>query len=114
MIVTEEEAKDKLCPMSFNHVDATLKCYGSKCMWWQPSRMWVSWQSSEAIPPRRFENAPLYDLVAEPERPESVPRSWEWMPYDEADPYPRAGWIEPREEAEKRRKGYCGMCPPSE
>lgn len=104
MILTEEEAKDKLCPMSFNHVDDTLKCYGSKCMWWQPL---------EGILPRRFEDAPLRDLVTEPERPESVPRSWEWMPYDEADPYPRAGWIEPRGKAEKRRKGYCGMCPPS-
>lgn len=72
MILTEEEAKEKVCPMSFNHPESTLKCYGSKCMWWQPS---------EGILPRRFEDAPLRDLVTE---------------------------------AEKRRKGYCGMCPPSE
>jgi len=102
MILTEEEAKDKLCPMSFNHPESTLKCYGSKCMWWR-----VAYH-----PERRKQRAPAFDLVAEPKRPKTVPGSWHWVPHF-GDDSQIAGWEEPWEEAKKRRKGYCGMCPPS-
>jgi hypothetical protein len=38
-------------------------------------------------------------------RPANVPESWEFCPADE-DP---AAWIEPQEDANARRRGYCAM-----
>jgi len=80
------------------------RCIGSRCNWWEwkgrvePERLWCSSINSR--------------LVEELERPIEVPASYVWVPFKERDEEGItrwAHWIEPMDEAARRRKGYCGL-----
>lgn len=118
MTVTEEKANEMWCPMvrasaseddnnSCNRLTKVLTppfsmCIGSLCMMWR-------WDKNPVI--NRFIVADSDDLFIcdedkEPKRPENVPMSWKFSPFDGESP---AGWIEPHEDACKRRRGFCGI-----
>ena len=106
MNVTKEEARKLECRVNGVITDedgATFfpYCSGPGCMHWE-------WGE---LPRLKVRYAPNLKETEEPERPDNVPTSWEWRPYNEFYSFAgeRAGWVEPIEEAEKRRRGRCGL-----
>jgi hypothetical protein len=107
MIATIEEAKSFWCWKD------ELRCIGSDCMAWR-------WLDMPFSPPnvRRLSYSQIWECNEEPPRPDDVPQSWVWCPFEGGD-Y-TAGWVEPEEEYRQRveelrkkyealRRGYCGM-----
>jgi hypothetical protein len=93
MNLTEAKAKEKRCVQPWRDL-----CRGAGCMAWrwsQPLRRTV----------RLAEN---YGETSEPPRPPHVPAHWPFVPFDESEGDP-AGWVEPLEDAQARRTGYCGL-----
>jgi hypothetical protein len=90
MIVTEQQAKQKLC------LNGGGRCEGSFCMGWR-------W-SDVAI---RYRVRLCNDVLAEhePDRPIDLPHDWKFCPTEDGEP---SCWVEPEDEAQKRRTGYCG------
>ena len=116
MIYTEEEAKERWCPMVRFHMgfqgfvydnkpgnsqahNYSCFCLASDCMMW-------AWADGE---PRMKCMIPQnLDSEEEPERPSEVPASWKWISASEAsDGVPH--WHEPQSEANARRQGFCGL-----
>lgn len=81
-------------------------CLGSVCSAWR-------WGSKEYRNSRvcAYDNDhPHRWTKEEPPRPADLPASWVFVGTDEdGDP---ACWREPQEDADKRRKGYCGAAGP--
>lgn len=95
MIVRLSRAAEMLCP-----VQAGNSCDGDRCMAWR-WRFALTLSSFVAEDPAATE---------EPNRPQHIPASWAWSPYDEAEGEP-ASWTQPEAEAQEERLGYCGMAP---
>lgn len=92
------DAQNMMCPLNKD----SWSCCGADCMMWrwaQPfagQRVWLC-EKQQAL--------------VEPERPAGLPKSWFFVPYDEAEGEP-AQWVEPEVEAYDRRRGYCGLAGP--
>lgn len=80
----------------------SCKCYASACMMWR-------WDTDgiNSLQRKRIETG-VTERVDEPPRPESMPASWEWCPYDPSDGG-GACWVEPEADMLARRVGYCGL-----
>lgn len=119
---TEEQAKLLWCPMvrhnvpvdegagSFNrgpHRDEALSkgghyhccCIASQC---------AVWRWAEPPPAREFVYSDMDYILNEQPRPNTVPDTWQWCPYN-YDTGEASGWIQPVREAERLRRGYCGL-----
>ncbi|MEW5888018.1 MAG: hypothetical protein AB1768_03055 [Pseudomonadota bacterium] len=97
MLLTKEGAEKKWCPLARSEYDSACKCIADGC---------ATWRWSDHVERRIFV---AENVTAEAEG-EAGPKpahceGWEFCPF-ETDP---AGWVEPIEEAEKRRRGYCGL-----
>lgn len=90
MILNEYEASSKWCPAEIN-----AQCLGSRCMAWR-------WQSD--LRPR-VHLCDDRNAKVEPPRPATVPASWKFCACDTDG----ASWVEPDDEAQARRKGFCGL-----
>ena len=103
MTVTEQQAKEKWCPMT--HRDNQLphsKCISSECMMWE-------WAPDHEQPTRNHIQCANPRAITEPDRShQEIPASWEWRPFDSED-NDYAYWIEPETETSARRKGNCGL-----
>ncbi len=44
MVLTEEEAKEKWCPISRDRSELLIPCIGSRCMWWK----WYGYATEKA------------------------------------------------------------------
>lgn len=97
--MTEQESKTKWCVHS-NAAEAHSKCDGSDCM---------AWRWSGTTNPLRHRVGDAYQIVeTEPAvRPDEVPPHWRWTVGD--FDYQASGWVEPQDEADNRRHGYCGL-----
>lgn len=126
MIVTEEEAAKRWCPMvrtvavgtgqmvSGNRVfrnkeerhdnPPVSRCIGSECMMWR----WVGAVFQRHRWPVVAGGKGAASLLEEPARDPLTPKSWNWVHGD-----PQQGgsgyWEEPEAEAFARREGYCGL-----
>lgn len=103
MIVNEETAGEKFCPMDFGQ-----RCLGSDCMAWQ----WFDAEPEVRVAIHHCENP---EALEEPERPIFVPANWIFSPYDPGGGEP-AWWEETAEEYNRRveyakggRRGFCGL-----
>ncbi|WP_293857370.1 hypothetical protein [uncultured Alsobacter sp.] len=94
---TEAEANKSWCPLGIPN-EAIITCAGAKCMAW----VWTSQSMPEFIEHTEPE------AVDEPPRPAWVPPDYRWTPHDEDG---HAGWLEPVESFQAKRKGRCGMVP---
>lgn len=66
------------------------------------------WQWKLGREELRKHHSPIDKLAStEPERPSNVPATWQWFAAGEK--YDEALWEEPQSEADKRRRGYCGL-----
>ena len=111
MIVTEEEARQRLCvhqgrPTPAEHAASAIAgmgapigrcCLGSRCMAWRmrldpDSKFWRHKAQESA--------------TVEPPRPPEVPADWKWHPADEEM---HARWVEPEASRAARATGYCGL-----
>ena len=96
MIFRSADSTSYHCPSMDQH------CCGSHC---------ACWRWSEGAPARKSQACIDAFRTDEPERPECVPKSWEWIPGDKV--YDSgARWLEPMDEWKKRfrsRRGYCGL-----
>lgn len=72
-------------------------CIGPKCAMWR----WAEPIRIRVIAPEKW---PENDAHV-PERPAHIPESWTWEPGDGDPP----GWVEPKDEAQARRLGFCGL-----
>lgn len=118
---TEEQARQLWCPMAraFDTADVgatstnrplayrygprvDINCLASECAMWR-------WNF---LPSRSFRMALVADREAmtEPARPAGIPPTWTFCPYNPDDGEP-AGWVEPVDECNARRQGYCGLAP---
>lgn len=80
----------------------SVMCIASDCMMWR-------WRGDKPLFQFEKYRANKEATVEPVPRPLNIPASWEWIPYNpENDDYD-AGWLEPTEEADKRRRGYCGL-----
>jgi hypothetical protein len=93
MILTEQDALTKQCCRPFNS-----RCVASSCMAWR-------WKTNFSIPSQYLCDDSM--ATTEPARPSTVPPNWEFHPFGGGDDPAR--WIEPQEETDKRRTGYCGL-----
>lgn len=98
MQVTEKEAREKMCPM----VRSQANCIGTGCMAWV-----FTTEMRDGTPGRKFVATPS-PVEVEPDRPEGIPVSWLFVPYEDNDGDP-SGWIEPYEDYLARRVGRCGV-----
>lgn len=98
MLLTEKEAYQCICPNQLQMDEPT--CVGAACM---------AWRWADAYPCQRIRHCIDSRAVTEPERPSSVPASWVFEPYDATDADLYAQWVEPKDEAQARRRGYCGL-----
>lgn len=98
--LTEEDAKTKWC---FKTAGADpddergRTCLASQCM---------AWRFTTYIPLRGFKVSENPQMLVEPDRPANVPEHWQWEPTTVDEP---SGWVEPIEECNKRRFGFCGL-----
>lgn len=95
-MITESEAKAKICPLR------SMECLASDCAFWRWS---PATNPSNGV--QRFyvaDNASAENERDAGKKPKGHER-WEFVPCD-GDP---AGWLEPRQDADLRRKGYCGI-----
>lgn len=99
MFLTEAEAVKKWCPLSRDSTHDL--CVSLHCAMWR-------WRHEQR--PQRYLTTLCADVSAtvEPPRPEGVPESWEFSPFDPSEGDP-ACWVEPLAEAMKREEGYCGL-----
>ncbi len=102
MIVTEEEAKAKWCPMARSAwgseapTNRTLDgnprldcmCIGAACMHWR-------WAGPEVRQSHSSTKREGWRFIAAPD----------CYDHDRNEPF----WLEPRNDAQKRRRGYCGL-----
>lgn len=117
MLLTEKEAKEKWCPhvriaVLAGHggaacnthpdrdIEADCRCVSSRC---------AMWRWADAPTCQRVQQAHDMHATTEPERPAHVPQSWVFDPYDAEDADCYARWVEPKDEAAARRRGYCGL-----
>lgn len=101
MLMTKRSRSNHLCPLV---TDADSRCTGPMCPAWR----WHDPVSPQMFVPYGFEEGAHPEPA---ERPEDVPAHWPWAIGDDEDGSP-SGWLEPEEEAEARRNGYCGMAGP--
>lgn len=117
MLLTEKEAKEKWCPhvriavlaghggAACNthpdpYIDADCRCAGSRC---------AMWRWSEPRKARRAYTCDDTTATTDPgNRPGAVPADWCFEPHDAAEGDP-AAWVEPEDQANLRRRGYCGL-----
>lgn len=120
MNVTEQQAKEKWCPMARVYNEGSgadnrtmgdanpghARCIGSECMMW-------TWDGQYAggTTHRKFVLPGDQFAAVEPPRPQYIPSSWEFLPFSDEDG-DQACWIEPQEEYEARRLGRCGLTSP--
>ena len=90
----ELEAIALWCPLTKHE----RTCLASRCAAWR----WVN----DPLP--QFCRAPQPDAVVDPGPPFNC-RTWEFVPFNPEDDSYEARWLEPIGEAQKRRKGYCGI-----
>ena len=87
-------AETMICPLQRD------KCADEDCMAWR-------WFDPPEPEPRIVEHSDPLAEVEPTDRPADVPKSYGFWPCD-----PKEGtdacWIEPENEAVKRRRGYCG------
>ena len=102
MLVTEEQAKEMVCPLP-RHESTGNGCYGSRCMWWR----WGA-ETRTRFRAAHDDDGNALGIQAEPDRPNDVPASWIWVPAKRGIQSMASGWQEPRPEAHARRLGYCG------
>lgn len=97
MKTTESQASEKLCPNS----SQGSHCVGACCM---------AWRWSDRVPARLFFQAHAPQAVSEGEAGEKPARAdgFDFVPYDDEDGDP-AGWHETVEQANARRRGFCGL-----
>lgn len=120
MYVTEQQASEKWCPMvrvynessgadnrTIGHTNPEYaRCIGSECMMWG----WDGQYAGGDIR-RKFFLADNRFTDVEPPRPQHLPDSWEFKPYDGIEGEP-ACWVEPQAEYDARRLGRCGLSKP--
>lgn len=120
MIATEQEARQSwACPWAmmqapsgaYNRENVSparlvvgCKCLGADCGGWR----WWEDVALTFLMARDPELQATWDALGEdddpPERPDHVPASYDFV-YQDGEP---AGWVEPFEQANLRRRGYCG------
>src|SRR5438128_194473 len=93
--MTPEEASKLACPLKFTK--GFGNCNGKNCMGW-------NWQTDRF---RRFQRS-TDNFIDEPPRPDNVPASWTWQPYDHEEGN-QSGWLQLTDEADATRLGYCGF-----
>jgi hypothetical protein len=98
MIVMMKKAETMACPMTHSDPNNTMKCLGCECM---------AWRWADEGPGMKTYVANDLKAQTEPPRPERVPASWAWSPYDGGDE--PACWVEDVESWKSRRTGYCGL-----
>lgn len=120
MLVTEQEAREKWCPMAFEHrylarsgnegYVANVKggqpmrmCIGSGCMMWRFSSKPHPRSIRHEVSAEQFQ-AYWDDDLPDPERPENVPAEWEFYVDEEG-----CRWVEDDASRAARRKGYCSF-----
>lgn len=90
-----KDANSKSCPMA--KMAAWGNCRGDNCAAWR-------WKNGDNYS-FHIKWCEVTHTHVEPARPEGI-LVWEFIPFDGET---AAHWREPREEAMKRREGYCGM-----
>lgn len=97
MKLTASDARLRLCHRTLMN-DTFETCEGPRCMAWR-------WDKAPANQYRIDVNIMATE---EPPRPPTVPDSWIFIA---ADPHERlpAKWLEPDEEVNERRSGWCGL-----
>jgi len=93
--LTEREANQRGCPL--NHWEP---CRASVCVLWK----WVVLSKAE------YWVADDQEARDEPARPEEVPESWTWTPFD-PETSDAAHWREPIDDTAARCRGVCGLSP---
>jgi hypothetical protein len=127
VILAEAEAATKWCPFArqvelwqgrgdadavaaVNRYDLTdsaslprgALCIGSRCMAWQ----WLHGVTIGRNHPYRTNPK----ATEEPARPDAVPDSWTWVPFNPADAdTDDAHWLEDEASVAARRQGFCGL-----
>lgn len=95
MTHTQLDAKNKICPIAMaSSAPVGSRCMGADCMAWQWAPVTLVSNGQ-----RKFVEG---DSTAD------LPVNWHYISADEDDDG-KAGWIEPEAEANKRRRGFCGM-----
>lgn len=100
MIIPAEKAQTFYCPMQ-SDVNGLRGCYGAECAAWR----WSGPIYQKCIVAENV-NAQTEEEAKGASGGQVTPSGWEFSPADASEP---ACWVEPREEASKRRHGYCGM-----
>jgi hypothetical protein len=95
-MLTESEAKEKICPYNW------MRCITSDCAFWRWSI--ITGPSDGAQRFHVADNASAEDERDAGQKPDGL-EHWQFIPCGD-DP---AGWLEPRSDADLRRKGYCGI-----
>ena len=54
-LVTEEEAKDLVCPLSMNHPEDACNCLGKNCMWFQKGDTEIRWVKESKKEPKEIQ-----------------------------------------------------------
>lgn len=98
MRTTASEARAKLCHCTLVN-DTFETCEGPRCMAWR-------WNKAPTNK-RRIHHLDIKALT-QPERPDDVPGTWLFFPYDPIEEA-YAHWLEPDEDCDDRRTGYCGL-----
>jgi hypothetical protein len=95
-MLTETEAKDKVCPLR------NTSCLASNCAFWRWSIITGPFNGA-----RRFYAAANPSAIDERDagkKPDGI-EHWQFIPCDDDS----AGWLEPESDAALRRRGYCGI-----
>lgn len=96
-MMTKDQAMEKICPL-LNRLCIVNEC----AMWrWMPA-FGVENGAQEYVCAQNANAESEHEAGSKPERC----KGWEFCPCDVDNP---AGWLEPEETAQKRRKGYCGL-----
>lgn len=103
MLMTRDEALSSVCPMTLIGRNPDM-CITDKCAAWR----WVPVTNPDNGAPRGIvAEHPLATKEEDAgERGFHIPDGWRFVPWDGDNP---AGWEEPKEDADRRRRGYCGL-----